>query len=185
MSNSERIAEPMTLDECKVIIEKGEYAQISDDWRHRDNLTWQIPSVIVVIAGATLVAAFKLDIDPQYLLYAVRAGLLFLALSLSSCLTYALNQNIWYQVGSSLALESIIAQRNIPGKLRRALDPTKFIYHNRPIGNPSNYTKNEITTLVLNPYRGVRLGRAGDRDTRPSPCFSDHLPCADRHSCAP
>ena len=43
-----------------------EYSQISQDWRHRDNLTWQIPSIIVVIGGALITAAFALKIDPKY-----------------------------------------------------------------------------------------------------------------------
>ena len=44
--------------------EKVEYEQISEDWRHRDNFTWQIPSVIVVIGGALIAAALTLDIKP-------------------------------------------------------------------------------------------------------------------------
>ncbi len=42
-----------------------EYNQISADWRHRNNLTWQIPSVVVVIGGALITTAFALDIKTQ------------------------------------------------------------------------------------------------------------------------
>jgi len=46
---------------------KEEYNQISEDWRHRDKLTWQLPSVVIVIGSALTAAAFTLNIDPQYL----------------------------------------------------------------------------------------------------------------------
>jgi hypothetical protein len=69
-----------------------EYNQISEDWRHRDNLTWQIPSVIVVIGGALIAAAFTLNIEP-----CIRPVLLGFALLLSLCLTIALGQNLELQ----------------------------------------------------------------------------------------
>ncbi len=39
-----------------------EYTEISADWRHRDNLTWQIPSLLSAIAGGLVVAAYALEL---------------------------------------------------------------------------------------------------------------------------
>jgi hypothetical protein len=118
-----------------------EYNQISEDWRHRDNLTWQIPSVIVGIGGALIAAAFALDIDPQ-----IRPILLGFGALLSLCLTFALIQNLWYQVGSGEALIKIInGQRNkIPkDKARRTLNPTKDFDISK-----WNFIKRLFTTLA-------------------------------------
>ncbi|KKK44081.1 MAG: hypothetical protein Lokiarch_21250 [Candidatus Lokiarchaeum sp. GC14_75] len=105
-----------------------EYSEISTDWRHRDNLTWQIPSILITIGGGLVAAAFLLEIDPQYLIL-VRSTLLLFDASLSFCLTHALGQNIFYQVGSSKALEWIIGgkecqKKKILGvKCRRIINP--------------------------------------------------------------
>lgn len=102
-----------------------EYDQISADWRHRDNLTWQIPSVVVVIGGALIATAFALDIETQYLCI-IRPILLGFGAFLSLCLTFALIQNLCYQVCSGEALTKIInGQGNaIPkDKMRRTLNP--------------------------------------------------------------
>lgn len=106
-----------------------EYSEISTDWRHRDNLTWQLPSILITIGGGLVAAAFLLEIDPQYLIL-VRSILLFFDFSLSFCLTHALGQNILYQVGSSKALEWIIEgkekEKKILGlKFRRTIKPKK------------------------------------------------------------
>jgi len=103
-------------------LEEVEYEQISEDWRHRDNLTWQIPSVIVVIGGALITAAFTLNIKP----FIIRPILLGLGASLSLCLTFALKENLWYQMGSGEALIKIAKGEinNIPeDKVRRILKP--------------------------------------------------------------
>jgi hypothetical protein len=102
-----------------------EYSEISTDWRHRDNLTWQLPSIMITIGGGLVAAAFLLEIDPQYLIL-IRSILLFFDFSLSACLTYALGQNILYQVGSSKALEWIIEgeeEKVLERKFRRVLKP--------------------------------------------------------------
>ncbi len=98
-----------------------EYNQISEDWRHRDNLTWQIPSVIVVIGGALIAAAFTLNIEP-----CIRPVLLGFGAFLSLCLTFALKENLWYQMGSGEALIKIVKGEinNIPmDKVRRIHKP--------------------------------------------------------------
>ncbi len=109
--------------------EEVEYNQISEDWRHRDNLTWQIPSIIVVIGGALIVAAFTFNMDSQYLCI-IRPILLGFGASLSFCLTFALAQNLWYQVGSGAALIKIANDKGdkIPKNkvMRRTLSPKDF-----------------------------------------------------------
>ena len=98
-----------------------EYNQISEDWRHRDNLTWQIPSVIVAIGGALIAAAFTLDIKP-----CIRPLLLGFGAFLSLCLIFALKENLWYQIGSGEALKKIANGEGykIPkNKVRRIVKP--------------------------------------------------------------
>ncbi|OLS23366.1 MAG: hypothetical protein HeimC3_25300 [Candidatus Heimdallarchaeota archaeon LC_3] len=95
--------------------ESTEYNQISEDWRHRDNFTWQLPSVILVIGSALIVTAFGLDIDLRYL-NTVRIILLGLGALLSFSLTWALIQNLWYQVGSSQALINLQNNEGISGQ---------------------------------------------------------------------
>lgn len=110
------------------VSDEVEYAQISEDWRHRDNLTWQIPSVIVVVGGGLVAAAFAVDIDPQYSCI-IRPILLGSGTFLSLCLTFALAQNLWYQMGSAEALKRIVNGRGstIPNKKeRRTLRPEDF-----------------------------------------------------------
>ncbi len=110
-------------------LEHIKYVQISEDWRHRDNLTWQLPSIIVIIGGALITAAFGLNIDPQYL-YLVRATLLGFGALLSFCLTFALTQNLWYQIGSSEYLKKFVNLENkeeLPNlKLLRSISPRDF-----------------------------------------------------------
>lgn len=106
-----------------------EYSEISTDWRHRDDLTWQIPSILITIGGGLVAAAFLLEIDPQYLIL-VRSTLLLFDALLSFCLTLALEQNILYQVGSSKALEWIIEGKEkekkiLELKFRRTIKPKK------------------------------------------------------------
>lgn len=101
-----------------------EYDQISGDWRHRDNLTWQIPSVIVTIGGALIAAAFSLNLKP-----CIKSILLGFGAFLSFCLTFALAQNLWYQMGSGEALKKITSgQGNTikKEKVRRTLSPKDF-----------------------------------------------------------
>jgi hypothetical protein len=107
-----------------------EYSEISTDWRHRDNLTWQLPSIIIIIGGTLVAAAFLLEIDPQYLIL-IRSTLLLFDALISACLTIALGQNILYQIGSTMALEWIIEgkegkEKKILGlKFRRTIKPKR------------------------------------------------------------
>ena len=104
-----------------------EYAEISTDWRHRDNLTWQIPSLLSAIAGGLVAAAYALDFPPPEDLLRVRLALLGIAVGLSACLTLALGQNLRYQIGSGIALEQLREGVEIPReKLTRAIRPMQL-----------------------------------------------------------
>ena len=103
--------------------EKVEYEQISEDWRHRDNFTWQIPSVIVVIGGALIAAALTLDIKP------CQTYIAWIWCILITLFDYALRENLVYQMGSGEALIKIVNNKGgeIPtDKVRRILKPEDF-----------------------------------------------------------
>ncbi len=104
-----------------------EYTEISTDWRHRDNLTWQIPSLLSAIAGGLVVAAYTIDLPATEDLRCIRLVILGIAAGLSACLTFALGQNLRYQVGSGIALEQLRKEIEIPRKkLTRAIKPTEL-----------------------------------------------------------
>lgn len=103
-------------------LDEEEYNQISEDWRHRDNLTWQIPSVVAAITGGLIVAAFSIDTMNTI----IKPTLLGIGAALSLCLTFALAQNLYYQVASGEALIIIVNAKacKIPkNKMRRTLTP--------------------------------------------------------------
>jgi hypothetical protein len=108
----------------EVKLMSDEYTEISTDWRHRDNLTWQIPSLLSAIAGGLVAAAYAIELPSPENLRCVRLVLLSIAVGLSACLTFALGQNIRYQIGSGIALEKLRQGVKIPKeKLTRAIRP--------------------------------------------------------------
>ena len=87
-----------------------DYQQLSDDWRHRDQLTWQLPSVLVAITGAliAIVHEFKnLDDVENYLLW---GGLFFAGL-----LTIALGQNLYFQTVAEDLMDAIRSGEAVRG----------------------------------------------------------------------
>lgn len=71
-----------------------EYEQTSQDWRHRDVLTWQLPSVLVIVGGILVARAFDLPkTAPPWIKNVLLGFTAFLAL----CLTAALLQNLILQ----------------------------------------------------------------------------------------
>ena len=109
-----------------------EYSEISSDWRHRDNLTWQIPSLLSAIAGGLIVAAYGIEV-PEHR-SAIRLILLGIAGGLSFCLTVALAQNLVYQACSGAALERLRQGRDIPReKLSRSIRRTDLCLSRREI----------------------------------------------------
>ena len=104
-----------------------EYTEISSDWRHRDNLTWQIPSLLSAITGGLVAAAYSINLLSPEDLRCVRLVLLGIAVGLSACLTFALGQNLRYQIGSGIALEKLRQGVKIPReKLTRAIKPMQL-----------------------------------------------------------
>lgn len=100
-----------------------EYEEISNDWRHRDNLTWQIPSLLSAIAGGLVAAAYTVNLSAEHQ-HGIRLMLLGFAAGLSICLTFALGQNLLYQLGSGRALELLREGKGIPkGTSPRGLWP--------------------------------------------------------------
>ncbi len=85
-------------------LEKVRYEQASEDWRHRDQLTWQMPAILVVVGGLLVAEAFKLPDDaPSW----VRDALLLFAFGLSISLTLALSQNLILQGKDRKIIETI------------------------------------------------------------------------------
>ena len=71
---------------------RTEYEQVSDDWRHRDVLTWQLPAVMVVVGGVLVAEALGEEIS-----WPIRNVMLLFAFALAVCLTLALKQNLKLQ----------------------------------------------------------------------------------------
>lgn len=81
-----------------------DYAQLSEDWRHRDQLTWQLPSVLVAVSGALITVVIQFDELKctgvgDYLLW---GGLIFAGL-----LSIALGQNLYFQTVAEDLMDAI------------------------------------------------------------------------------
>lgn len=81
-----------------------EYEQLSQDWRHRDVLTWQLPSVLVIGTGILVGEAFSF---PQGLDSWIQSTVLGLAAGLALCLTVALVHNLFLQHKNATALKAL------------------------------------------------------------------------------
>ena len=85
-------------------LEKVKYEQASENWRHRDQLTWQMPAILVVVGGLLVAEAFKIPDDaPSW----IRSALLLFAFGLSTSLTLALSQNLFLQGKDRKRIEAI------------------------------------------------------------------------------
>lgn len=69
-----------------------DFDQFYEDWRHRDRLTWQIPSVVVVIAGALIISAYATELCWQ-----IRSLVFGLGTFFAATMTAMLAQNLYYQ----------------------------------------------------------------------------------------
>jgi len=88
-----------------------DYEQLSADWRHRDQLTWQLPSVLVAVSGALITIVYQFNNNfahvGNYLLW---GGLLFAGL-----LTIALGQNLYFQTVAEDLMEAIRSGKAVRG----------------------------------------------------------------------
>lgn len=104
--------------------ESQDYQQLSDDWRHRDQLTWQLPSVLVAISGALIAAVFQITTLETA---GVRFYLLWGGLIFASLLTIALGQNLYFQTVAEDLMDSLRGGEQIVGgsiPRRRVNGPT-------------------------------------------------------------
>jgi len=91
--------------------ERVEYEQLSADWRHRDSLTWQIPTVLVAVGGVLVAEAFKLPSAVEWL----KPFLLLGGFLLSASLTVALWQNLRLQKGNQETIKRLNPNTNRVG----------------------------------------------------------------------
>ena len=83
------------------------YSEISQDWRHRDNLTWQIPVILFAVTAAIFAAAFKLSEPALNSCAFLLPYLYFVGFLVSLAFNVMLIQNLLYQLGSDYALQKL------------------------------------------------------------------------------
>ena len=84
--------------------DKIKYEQLCQDWRHRDVLTWQLPSVLILVGGVLVAQAFDLSGEHPW----IRSLLLGLGAGLATCLTIALGQNLRLQGADKEAITALL-----------------------------------------------------------------------------
>lgn len=83
-----------------------DFEEFYEDWRHRDRLTWQIPSVVIVVGGALIVGAYAAEVCWQIAALVFGLGAFFAA-----TMTTMLAQNLYYQWRDGKHLESFGKQK--------------------------------------------------------------------------
>ena len=82
------------------------YEQLSEDWRSRDRITWQLPSVLVVVGGLLLIGIFgglgEISVDPVVRKWLLKGGLVF-----ASLFTIMLTRNLYHQAVSHDLMDKI------------------------------------------------------------------------------
>ncbi len=99
-----------------------DYEQLSNDWRHRDGLTWQLPSVLVAISGALITIVYQFNNLAHVGNYLLWGGLFFAGL-----LTIALGQNLYFQTVAEDLMDAIKAGKQVRGSsipMRRTTGPS-------------------------------------------------------------
>ena len=96
-----------------------DYQQLSDDWRHRDQLTWQLPSVLVVITGALSTIVYPPNNFAYVGNYLLWGGLFFAGL-----LTIALGQNLYFQTVAEDLMDAMGSGEAVRGgSIPRRMEP--------------------------------------------------------------
>ena len=91
-----------------------EYEQLSQDWRHRDVLTWRFPSFLILVEGILVAQAFRLSTEHPW----IQSVLLSLGAGLAICLTRALSQNLQLQQANKVAIMALF-DKDDPKKTTR------------------------------------------------------------------
>ena len=87
------------------------YAEISKDWRHRDNLTWQLPTVLFAFTIAIYAGVIRIA-ESNNLCVFLLPVLYFIGCIVSLAFVIMLGQNLWYQLGSTFFLKRIEINEN-------------------------------------------------------------------------
>lgn len=69
-----------------------DFEQYYEDWRHRDNLTWQIPAVTVAIGSGIMIGSYLAEMP-----WGIKALAFGLGAFFTATLTVMLAQNLYYQ----------------------------------------------------------------------------------------
>ena len=78
------------------------YEQLSEDWRNRDRMTWQIPAVLIIVGGIFVVSVFGEQFNLEEEKW-IAVGLLASGLFFVWVLTVFLTRNAYFQaVGDDL-----------------------------------------------------------------------------------
>ena len=81
-----------------------EYQELSQDWRHRDSLTWQMPTAIVAVVGLLASKGFELiGVVSDVIIWTI----FIFATGFAVCLTVALWQNLIIQSKGSREMKSL------------------------------------------------------------------------------
>lgn len=82
-----------------------EYQEASDDWRHRDHLTWQMPPVVMAALGLGFGQVYTRTFTPEH--EWIRVAILVVIAFLSGGLVLTLKQNLTLQNQSHQIITSI------------------------------------------------------------------------------
>ena len=80
---------------------------LASDWRHRDQLAWQLPSILLVLAGGLITVSFGSE------LAAIRTVLLWAGAAFTFLLSFALLQNLYLQTVAEDLMEAINRGENV------------------------------------------------------------------------
>lgn len=81
------------------------YKQLSEDWRMRDRMTWQMPSYLVIIGGILLISLYSSQLG---ITGDVKCIILWIGLSFVWLIQFFLIRNIYLQAIAMKLLEKIV-----------------------------------------------------------------------------
>lgn len=81
---------PNTKHRANDQLRVAEYEQLSADWRHRDNVTWQMPAVLIAVAGLLVGEGVKIENGAPWIAEALFA----FAAAFAVVMTVTLHQNL-------------------------------------------------------------------------------------------